>query len=165
MLDPQYIGGLINKYAIKYSLRPEIVAAIIIQESDGDTWAWRPEDEWYDKNLKGKGRGDLAGFVPPPGTLPSLMGELRQRSCSFGLMQVLGDTARWCGKVTSPFLSVLHDPDRGIDTGCRVFQFYLKRAKGYYPAALKMWNGSMVYADEVLQRVEHGEHKRFFEGA
>ena len=173
MLPPQALGEIINRQSIAHDVRPDIVACIIAQESGKtingafvcDTFAWRWEEKFYADKLVGKKSNELAGWVPVSGTLPSLTDEKLQRSCSYGLMQVLGDTARWCGKVTAPFLTVLCDPDRGIDVGCRVLSFYLGRAKGDYRAALKGYNGAWTYADEVLGRVARGEHLKFFKGS
>lgn len=156
------IAELVNKYALKYDLRPDVVMCIVIQESKGDTFAWRWEEAFWEKNLKGKDRSQLSGWTPKPGTLPTLTDELLQRSCSYGVMQVLGDTARWCAKVQTPFLTSLCDPERGIEAGCKVLSFYLNRAGGDYRAGLKGYNGSWSYADEVLDRVKNQEHMAWF---
>lgn len=165
MLTPLAIGEIINRQALAHDVRPDVVACIVIQESKGDTFAFRWEEGFYANKLASKKSSELAGWVPASGTLPSLTDEKLQRACSFGLMQVLGDTARWCGKVTTPFLTVLCDPDRGVDVGCRVLSFYLGRAKGDYRSALKGYNGAWSYADEVLGRVAKGEHLQFFKGS
>lgn len=164
MLTLLAIGEIINRHALAHNVRPDVVACIILQESKGDTFAWRWEEKFYVDKLASKKSSELAGWVPPSGTLPSLADERLQRSCSYGLMQVLGDTARWCGKVNAPFLTILCDPDRGVDVGCRVLSYYLGRAKGDYRAALKGYNGAWSYADEVLGRVARGEHLKFFQG-
>jgi hypothetical protein len=162
MISKQAIAELVNKHCITYDLRPDVVVAIIIQESKGDTFAWRWEEKFYETKLKDKKRGDLAGFVPAG--LPSFPDELLQRSCSYGLMQVLGDTARWCAKVQAPYLTALCDPDRGIEAGCRVLSFYLARANNDYHKALTGYNGSPIYPIEVFSRIERGEHFEWFQG-
>lgn len=162
MIDPLVLGEIINRLSLKHNLRPDIVAAIVIQESGGDTFAWRWEEDFYNRRLAGKSRSDLSGFIPPPGSLPSLEDEKLQRSCSFGCMQVLGDTARWCAGIKEPFLTALCDPELGIEAGCRVFSFYLNRARGDYYNALIRYNGSEQYAPKILLRIKKGEHLRFF---
>ena len=102
MLSKRQIGELINKHCIALDLRTDVVACIVIQESNGDTFAWRWEEQFYYNKLASRPRESLAGFVPKAGTLPSLVDECLQRSCSYGLMQVLGDTARWCVGITNP---------------------------------------------------------------
>ena len=115
MLAPEIIGGIVNTQALAHNLRTDIVACVIIQESGGDPFAIRWEPAFYNAHLAGKAAHDLSGFVPSPS--PNLSTELLQRSMSFGLMQVLGDTARWCAKSTFPYLTVLCDPDKGVDAG------------------------------------------------
>ena len=163
-VDFRFIGFLINEIALPMKLRPDIVAAIVLQESNGNTFAWRWEEAFWEKHLKNAKREELAGFVPPAGSLPSLVDERLQRSCSYGLMQVLGDTARWCGKVTAPFIGVLHDPKFGIQIGSRVLQFYLAKSKGDYDRALKYYNGSWEYVTKINNIINNRQHLKFFEG-
>lgn len=160
IIAPEALCEIINRNALANKLRPDVVTCIVIQESKCDTFAWRWEEKFYANHLANKERNELAGWVPALGALPTLEDERLQRSCSYGLMQVLGDTARWLGKVVAPFLTVLCDPDRGVAVGCTVLAYYLGRAKGDYRAALKGYNGSWEYADEVLGRVAKGEHKQ-----
>lgn len=164
MLPNAILSEIVNRNALAHNLRPDVVMCIIIQESKGDTFSWRWEEGFYQKKLLGKSRGELSGWTPNIRELPSLTDELLQRSCSYGLMQVLGDTARWCGKVTTPYLTSLCDPDRGVDTGCRILSYYLGRANNDYRAALQGYNGSWSYAYEVLKRVADGEHLEIFKG-
>lgn len=162
MVPKSVIATLVNKHALKYALRPDVVMCIIIQESQGNTFAWRWEEAFYHSKLEGKPRNMLSGWVPPEGTLPSLNDERMQRSQSFGLMQCLGDTVRWCAKFQGPYLTSLCDPDVGIETGCKILSFYLKRSNGDYRGALTGYNGSSTYADTVLGRVSKGEHLDWF---
>lgn len=154
------IPELINKYAVKYELKPEVVACVVLKESKGDTFAWRWEEKFWKDNLEDKRREELSGFVPPG--LPSLYDEKQQRSSSYGLMQVLGETARWCAKFKGPYLTALCDPEIGMDVGCKVLRFYLDRAKGDYSKALKYYNGSQSYANEVLDMVARKEYLKLF---
>lgn len=162
-------GPLINKHALAMGLRPDVVAAVIIQESNGEPFAARYEDAFYQALLANKKRQELAGFVPYP--TPTLATEKRLRATSIGLMQVMGDSARWIGKVTANYLTVLCEPDIGIEVGCKVLKFYLDKERGDYHRALSRYNSGrpdsqrgMRYAEEVLGRVSRGEHLRFFSG-
>jgi hypothetical protein len=170
MTTPAIIGEIVNRKAKEYDLRADIVLGIILQESRGNTFAWRHEEDWFFRNMNGKKREQLSGWAPAVGELPSLYDECMQRSCSFGLMQCLGDTARWCAKVTAPYLTALCDPEIGIDAGCRILSFYLKREKTY-EKALAAYNAGTSrslegqrYAQKVLKRLTDGEHKKFLEG-
>lgn len=151
---------LIEKYSSKYGLEPSIVACVILQESAGDTFAWRWEEAFYLKHLKGKHRSELSGWTPKLGTTPSIVDEILQRSCSYGLMQVLGDTARWCGKMSNPYLTALCDPEVGLDIGCKVLKFYLDRASGDYHKALEGYNGSPVYPRKIFERHAKLEYQK-----
>lgn len=165
-----YIGELINKYAIEFSLRPDVIAAIIIQESNGDTFAIRYEGSFYQALLANKKRSELSGFVPYP--TPTLETEKRARATSWGLMQVMGDTARWCAKHSSNYLSSLCEPDIGVHAGCATLSYYLSKERGDYHRALSRYNAGrpdsqrgLIYAKEVLSRIDRGEHLRFFAGS
>lgn len=170
MTDPFSIGELINKHALAHSLRPDIIAAIIIQESNGSTFSNRFEPGFYDRYIAHRDRSELGGWVPEPGSIPTLVTEKYNRAFSWGLMQVMGNTARELGQSTAPYLTSLCDPDRGIDVGCRVFAHYLGREDGNYKRALARYNAGSVtttgltYAEKVLSRIEKGEHLRFFQG-
>ncbi len=155
---------LINRHALANDVRPDIVACIILQESNGDTFAARFEPDFYRTYLKDKTRDRLSGWVPSASELPSFDTEKMFRSTSWGLMQVMGDTARWCAGVKDRYLSRLVDPDRGIDAGCRVLAYYLAKEKGDYTRALARYNAGSVserglqYAKKVLTRLENREH-------
>lgn len=156
---------LINKHAIAHGVRPDIVACIILQESEGNTFAWRWEEGFYHRNLKGKKRSELSGWKPPSDSLPSLEDECLQRSCSFGAMQVLGETARWCCNSTLPYLTALCDPDIGIDYGCKVLAFYLRKNGGSYERALAAYNAGnpdypagKEYCQKIFRRIQNKEH-------
>lgn len=164
------IGELINKHALAHNLRPDIIACVIIQESNGDTFANRFEPGFYEKYVYHKDRSQLSGWVPKLSELPNLTTEKVNRSTSWGLMQVMGDTARWLGKITAPYLTVLCDPDVGIDVGCRVLSYYLGLEGNDYFRALDRYNSGIAtdingrsYAEKVLHRVTDMEHLRFFQ--
>ena len=168
-LPPEILSPLVNNHAILNNLRADIVMCIILQESGADTFANRFEPAFYDKYLKDKSRNELTGFVPP--SIPTLITEKHNRATSWGLMQVMGETARWCAKVTAPYLTTLCDPDRGIDAGCRVLSYYLGLENEDYPRALARYNAGnpnspvgRQYADIVANRVIAGEHLKYFNG-
>jgi len=168
-------GDLINKWAVHYGLPPQIVAAVVLQESGGCAGAFRYEPAFFDVYIKDKRRQDLAGWTPEPDTGPSLWSEKVGRSTSWGLMQVMGDTSRWCFglKPSDPldphdprrYFTILCEPSIGIECGCHVLDFYLSKEKNGTPAermvrALSRYNsGSPIsprgqaYAAKVLSHV------------
>src|SRR5271156_6763049 len=96
--------ALAKKWATKYSLDAAIVAAVIEQESTWNPYAVRFEPAF------------LARYVQPL-QLPDIT-ETQLRAHSFGLMQIMGQTAREFGFL-GKFLTELCDPDTAVDFGCR----------------------------------------------
>jgi len=140
-VSPELID-LARHIAADHALDPQLVCAVIEQESAWNTWAVRYEP------------GFLSRYVAPLYTAGKLSAtEAYTRAMSWGLMQVMGQVAREFGfRETS--LSELCDAPTGIEFGCRVLAARLKRAKGDVPAALLAWNGGadMNYPAEVLAR-------------
>lgn len=158
---------IINEQSTAHNLSPAIVTCVILQESGADTAAFRFEQGMFDI-LQPKKKEQLSGFVP---SLPNLISEKVQRSSSWGLMQVLGETARWCAKCEISYLSELCNPSIGIDIGCRVLAHYLARNGNDYTKALAAYNAGLAtslagqkYATEVLTRLAHNEHRAFLQG-
>ena len=101
---------LINTTARRHGLPPELVRAIVQIESGGNPWACRYEPGFYAKYVAphpAQGKGTCSDQT-----------ESRLRACSFGLMQIMGATARETG-VDGVFLTELCDPAVGLDYGCR----------------------------------------------
>lgn len=170
MLTNLELGNLVKHAASRYGLRSDIVMAVVIQESACNTLAHRDEPAFFETYLKGKKLKDLSGWVPSkPGDIgqPSIATELRGRSQSWGLMQCMGDTARWCAKLTNPYFTALTIPEIGLDAGCRILQHYLHQEKGNYTRALARYNAGSVsarglkYAAEVFDRVANKQHSPY----
>ena len=98
--------NLATRHATLYGLDPLIVCAVIDQESDWDTWAIRYEPAFFSR------------YIQPiqSGPRPLSATEAAARAFSFGLMQIMGQTARELG-FASLFLVELCDPDTGVDFG------------------------------------------------
>jgi hypothetical protein len=75
-------------------------------------------------------------------------------SMSYGLMQVMGQTARERG-FTGKFLTGLCDPETGLEYGCRQLRRCIDLARGDPGAALLRWNGGADtgYPGRVLSRM------------
>lgn len=119
-------------------LDPALVCAIVEQESGWNAWAVRYEPAFDSK------------YVSP---LPLSPTEDKTRSMSFGLMQLMGQSARELG-FKGRFLTELCDPLINLTWGCKHFQGKLKRANGDVHQALLYWNGgaNKAYPDQVLAR-------------
>ena len=140
-VHPEIID-LARRIAAAHTLDPQLVCAVIEQESAWNPWAVRYEP------------GFLSRYVAPLYTAGKLSAtEAYTRAMSWGLMQVMGQVAREFG-FKEASLSELCDPATGIEFGCRILAAKLTRAKGGVPAALLAWNGGADanYPAEVLAR-------------
>ncbi len=132
--------------ALRHHLDPALVCAIVEQESVWDPWAIRFEPAFFAK------------YVAPLFAIckiePATNTEAYSRAMSWGLMQVMGQTARERG-FSGKFLSELCDPATGLDAGCELFAHKLAIAEGKVVRALALWNGgtNANYAPQVLARV------------
>src|SRR5262249_45063110 len=131
------IAPLIKKYAEQNNLEKEIVAGLIWQESRGETYAYRYEPDFFRRYLEGRKRTELNGFVPA--LLPTLESEKSARATSWGLMQIMGETARELG-FNEQYLTRLLCPDVNISLGCDFLWQLLKRFETS-DRALLAWNG------------------------
>jgi len=135
--------------AEQFRLPPELVCAVIEQESHWDEWSARYEPAFQTRYIEPlRLSGQLKTFGAAKDT------EVVLRSCSFGLMQVMGQVAREHGLET-PFLTELCNPERGLEIGCSHLAKKLEQAGGNTAHALQLWNGggNSNYAAEVLARV------------
>jgi soluble lytic murein transglycosylase-like protein len=136
---------LAHRAADAHALWPELVGAIVEQESAWNPWALRYEPEFYEKYVAPQiARGAIADVT-----------ESRARAFSWGLMQVMGQVAREHGFASEPLAS-LCDPAVGLEIGCRVFAAKLA-AEGNVTRALLLWNGAgnQDYPGAVLARTAH----------
>ena len=143
---PVELVALAHAAADAQSLWPELVCAIVEQESAWDRWALRYEPAFY------------ARYVEPQLTRGAIVGEgeARARAFSWGLMQVMGQVAREHG-FSGASLAALCDPAACLAVGCRVLAAKLAAAEGNVARALQLWNGGSNpnYAAAVLTRVAH----------
>jgi soluble lytic murein transglycosylase-like protein len=119
-------------------LAAAVVCAVVEQESNWNRWAMRYEPLFFAKYVAPLYTNNKMGAT-----------EAYARGISWGLMQVMGQTARKKG-VASLFLSTLCDPA----VGCRICCQKLSAAGGDTGRALLAWNGggNPDYAEEVLAR-------------
>jgi soluble lytic murein transglycosylase-like protein len=148
------ISKLIVDAAKQTGISPNLLAAVIHQESAGQIYAVRYEPNFFDKYVKPKTRQTLQGHVP---RLCSLETERRMRATSFGLMQIMGQVARERG-FKGEFLTELLDPAANIKWGSEFLQTLLLKYEGTDRALLR-WNGggNPDYAKEVLGHIDSGE--------
>ncbi|PSH05135.1 MAG: lysozyme [Acidobacteria bacterium] len=124
-----------------HRLPEELVCAVADHESGGwNPWAVRYEAEFERK------------YVPVnPAKQPT---EHYARAFSYGLMQIMGQTARELGFIGA-YLTELCDPGIGLEFGCRKLRRCIDAHPGDTRAALLAYNGggNPKYPDLVLALV------------
>ncbi len=145
MTIPSSLIALARRQAHAAGLDPAIVCAVCEQESAWNPWAIRYEPAFYRRYLL-----PLAAS----GQIEDAT-EARARAFSWGLMQVMGETAREHGY--GGHLAALCEPATGIEIGCRVLAAKFSEARGDVRRSLLDWNGGANpdYAASVLARVAH----------
>lgn len=128
------IDGLITKAARQHGIPSKLLKAIVEVESAGDPWAVRyePNFRWLwniaeDEPWKGDTQDDS---VPAPAGA-SEPTERRCQAMSFGLVQIMGATARELG-FDGPFLTQLCDPELNLEYGCKYLKRLYRRFGGEY---------------------------------
>ncbi len=112
MLTTDQSQVLITEFSARYGLPPALVAAVVRVESGGNPLAFRFEPAFLKRYVLNN--PSVKAKAPC-----SLETERQARAMSWGLMQVMGETARGMG-FDGPFLSALTDPAIGLDYGCRL---------------------------------------------
>lgn len=117
-----------------------VVCAVIEQESDWNPAAVRFEPAFYQK------------YIVPLNLADST--EARCRATSWGLMQIMGETARERGYTGE--LPDLLKPELGLQWGCVALARLVKMKNGDIYAALMAWNGgaNVLYAGQVIARID-----------
>jgi soluble lytic murein transglycosylase-like protein len=128
--------------AARFGLQPELVCAVIEQESAWRADAVRYEPAFYDRYI-----------VPLIVSWSLSDDEAKGRATSWGLMQVMGQVAREKG-FQRPFQE-LCDPSTGIYVGCQVLKAKLDSAGGDVLVGLLRWNGGAnhAYPSQVMARI------------
>lgn len=138
----------IEKAAATHGLDPDLVEAIVLQESAGRWFAYRYEPAFFNRYLA---KNPLYAKRDP-----------REVSASYGLCQVMFTTAIENGFVGQPW--DLFRPEVALDLGCRHFAGLLKWARQYgrdekttIASALAAYNGGKQgnIADDMQDRNAH----------
>jgi soluble lytic murein transglycosylase-like protein len=131
--------ALAKAEAAAQGLDPTLVCAVCEQESGWDSWAIRYEDAFWQKYES------HLSIAPTEG---------RARAFSWGLMQIMGQTARELGfKARS--LGELLDCQVGLHFGCLKLAACLRLADGDVQAGLLKYNGGSNpdYPSQVMARM------------
>lgn len=160
---PLNIPEIVNRVSISHGVRPDIVAAMIVQESSGRPLAYRFEPKFYERYIALRAREKLSGHVPSSVTLIS---EKIARATSFGLMQIMGETARSILGFKNDHLPALFDPEVNIELGVRYLAMLLQRHSSLpererYTKALTSYNGSPDYPPLIFSHIKANRHLKF----
>ncbi len=125
------------RIAGQHGIEPALVQAVCHNESSWRPWAVRYELAFYDRYI-----------VPLKGLSAT---ERQMRSTSWGLMQIMGQTARELG-FAGDYLTELCDPLTNLEFGCRKLARCLDRASQDMRLSLLGYNGGgdKGYPDRVL---------------
>lgn len=133
--------ALAKSYAIAAGIDPVLCCAVCEQESlpPWNPWCYRFEPAFYER------------YIVKLKLTPT---EANGRATSWGLMQLMGETAREEGY--TGYLPQLCEPDTGLPRGILHLKKELSRAGGDVHNALQFWNGGSNpdYAAEVMTRMD-----------
>jgi len=145
-----------TQIAEKYGLPVRLVMAIITVESGGNPFAIRYEPAFFSRYV----RDNPSVKAKAPCSLDT---ERQARATSWGLMQVMGETARSVG-FQGVFLSELTRVEAGIDAGCRYLRSLVNRYLSMHgwPGVVAAYNAgsprmdgkqfaNQSYVDKVLK--------------
>lgn len=129
---------LIEAAATAHGLPVRLVSAVVGVESGGDACAFRYEPKFFERYIRGNPQ---VRAVRPC----SLETERTAQATSWGLMQVMGATARGLG-YQGAFLSELTRPEVGLEYGCRLLAKLAKRREeGHgWPGVVAAYNAGSV---------------------
>src|SRR5260370_42339109 len=114
---------LARQTAVKHGLDSSLVCAVVEQESSWNTFAMRYEPAFFSRYI--------APLYAANKLTPT---EAYARGFSWGLMQIMGQTARENGYEGS--LAFICDASAGLDIGCKVLAGKLAAANGDVGAGL-----------------------------
>jgi hypothetical protein len=146
---------LARQIAWKHGLNDALVCAVIDRETGGTWNPWLNRYEPRFEQLYGQGvTVGATSFVKAATFTISLSTEIKNRCMSWGLMQIMAETAREYG-FTGP-AAELCDPATGIEWGCRKFAKCMLAVNADAYSALNRYNGGLDpnYAPDVINRMD-----------
>ncbi len=149
------LAQFITDAALKTGINPQLLAALIHQESGGNPYAVRYEPAFLKKYLETKTKKTIGGYVP---IRCSWQTEVQMRATSFGLVQIMGQVARERG-FQGEFLTELLDPAVNVKLGSEFLQMLLHKHDTTEKALLR-WNGGgdPDYAKKVFSHIDSGAY-------
>lgn len=150
------LAQLIVDSATRIGINPQLLAALIHQESGGAVYAVRYEPAFLKKYLESKTKKTIGGYVP---SKCSWQTEVQMRATSFGLVQIMGQVARERG-FQGEFLTELCDPAINLKFGTEFLQTLLHKHDTTEKALLR-WNGGgdPDYGKKIMAHIESGVYQ------
>lgn len=169
----------IEQAALTSALDPDLLHAVVLQESAGDQAAWNPEPRYrYFWNVRTAApfrvvsSAEVASKFPPK-DFPTLAGDADQewwgQQASWGLMQIMGAVAREHGYHGSYLTRLVLDPGANLLLGARHLAKLLAWARTYtlegenttaVRSALAAYNGGKVGNAPSAAMLRNGEYAR-----
>jgi len=153
---PSFFSAAFPLIEKAHGLPVGVIDAVIEQESSGDPQACRYEPAYFERYIRGVAPSSLRGFWPLRASEDT---ERIGRATSWGLMQIMGQTARELGYELS-FFTGLCVPTIGVEFGARCLGEKL-RLYGNIADALSAYNAGsprqsnrVTYVDPILRRMQ-----------
>jgi hypothetical protein len=153
VFDRMILVAMAASAAERYAIGRPLVCAVCEEESGkrnasspGGVEDWDPNAIRFEPAFEAR---YIKPAIPERPTTEELTGAM-----SFGLMQIMGETAREMG-YQGRFLTGLCDPDTGLEFGCRKLKRCLINTNGDPTSALLRWNGGSdgAYPSRVMARM------------
>ena len=150
--EPYVIKSAIKRSSREFDLDPSIIYGICQTESAMNPYAIRYEPGFFKRYIESN---DMVLKQAQKIKGVSTLTELRMRAVSFGLMQVMGQTARERG-FDKTFLTDLCKPWIGVEYGCRIFNIKLRKYE-VLSMAISAYNAgkpvesNQAYVNKVLR--------------
>jgi soluble lytic murein transglycosylase-like protein len=119
----------IDRVASAYGLDSNLLLAQVMTESSGDPNAFRYENLYFMRYIRDNPAAKAAKFGP-------------LAACSFGLMQILLETACEIGFIGQPW--ELFQPAIGLEWGAKYLRSLIEWSGGNVDAALAAYNGGKL---------------------
>lgn len=146
----QYIDEKVGTASSIYQVPPILIQAVIDVESGGNPQAIRYEPGYYRRYIEKLSWAEMPGYKPKT---VSHATERMLRSCSLGLMQVMGGTARLNGFYKEWLTDLLIDQYLNVQLGTKLLARFLSATKHDLEKALLRYNGGgdKTYPQRVKQ--------------
>ena len=156
------LSEIIKKNADEHRLSPDLLAALIWQESKGNRWAARHEPGFLARYLRHLSYDQLPGLKPDDSYCNEAT-ERILRATSLGLTQIMGETARELGFNRPCLLELLTD-ELNVEYGAKYLSRCIKNSSGNVANGLRRYNGGgdPDYSRKVFAHLKTGAFRALY---